>query len=469
MHDSNLQDNEPEITVVLKDSTCSKRRQPIGHVSTDGDVPEVRTLPSTGTRQPPTPNNHQDDEDTAMDTCFPIVRPLGVIEEFFWLFDHSSPLHFCVAAEVKGRTRVADWRAAVDGLQVRHPMLSVSIDSSQHRVPHFYKNGGRLPLRVAPLGTTWEREAEHEIATLFDPTEGPLARVVLIHESERSFVLLVTHHAISDGLSSIYMLRDLLKALSGQQLAPYDFPPSIDQILGAPTRPTSAPGRRLSHALAFERLKKPVHVKGLAVAPETTNLLRERARREGATMHGIVCAAATLAGRAIDAAWRDRAVSIVSPVDLRKLLQLNDECVVAVSKTSTVVEPNAPSDMWEMARSITASILPAKTLEGGAPVFNAVYEAMSTDMDEADGARFNAAVFSDTMLVSNLGQVPFSSSIGELSIEALWAPVVLRGHDAEQNIGVSTINGALHLVHSSWTPLPGFLEEVQARLENASR
>lgn len=121
-----------------------------------------------------------------------------------------------------------------------------------------------------------------------------------------------------------------------------------------------------------------------------------------------------------------------------------------------------------MARSITASIFPAKTLEGGAPVFDAVYEAMSTDMDETDGARFNAAVFSDTMLVSNLGQVPYSSSIGELTIEALWPPVVLRGHDAEQNIGVSTINGALHLVHSSWSPLPGFLEEIHARLQNAS-
>ncbi|TCR73371.1 condensation domain-containing protein [Rhizobium sp. BK376] len=405
-----------------------------------------------------------------MDTCFPTLRPLGVIEEYFWLFDHSSPMHFCIAAEVKGRTRVSDWRAAVDALQARHPMLSVSIDSSQQRVPHFYRtSGGRVPLRVAPLGTTWEREVEREIATLFDPTEGPLARVVLIHESEKVFVLLVTHHAISDGLSSIYMLRDLLEALSGQQLAPYDFPPSIDQILGAPTRPTSAPGKRLSHALAVERLKKPVHVKGLAVASETTTLLRERARREGTTMHGIICAAATLAGRAIDAAWRDQAVSIFSPVNLRKLLQLNDECVVAVSKTSTVIDPKAPSDIWEMARSVAASLLSVKTLEGGAPVFSAVYEAMSTDMDETDGARFNADAFSDTMLVSNLGQVPFSSSIGELTIEALWAPVVLRGHDTEQTIGVSTINGSLHLVHSSWYPLPGFLEEIQARLQNASR
>jgi hypothetical protein len=89
-------------------------------------------------------------------------------------------------------------------------------------------------------------------------------------------------------------------------------------------------------------------------------------------------------------------------------------------------------------------------------------------MDEAEGARFNADAFSETMLVSNLGQLPYSSSIGNLTIEALWAPVVLRGHDGEQTIGLSTVNGALHLVHSSWYPLPGFLEEIEHRLQKAS-
>jgi Condensation domain len=404
-----------------------------------------------------------------LDTDFEVVRPLGVIEEFFWLFDHSCPKHFCVVAEIKGRTLVTDWSAAVDALQARHPMLSISIDSTRQRVPHFHRGSRRpVPLRVAPSGTTWEREAEREINTLFDPTEGPLARVVLIHELEKSFVLLVTHHAIADGLSSIFMLRDLLSAISGQRMDPYEFPPSIDQKLGVPTRPSSAPGKKFSHTLAVECLKKPVHVTSLILKPETTNRLRQRARREGTTIHGIVCAAATLAGRNIEPSWRDNAVSIFSPVDLRKLLELNDECVVAVAKGSTVIESNASNDAWEIARSVTASLLPLKTLEGGAPVFSAVYEAMSTDMDEADGARFNADAFSETMLISNLGQLPYSPSIGNLTIEALWAPVVLRGHDAEQTIGVSTVNGALHLVHSSWYPLPGFLEEIERVLQNVS-
>jgi hypothetical protein len=64
-----------------------------------------------------------------------VVRPLGAVEEFFWLFDHSSPKHFCLIAEIDGRTTVSDWRVALDALQQRHPMLSVSIDSTYNRVP----------------------------------------------------------------------------------------------------------------------------------------------------------------------------------------------------------------------------------------------------------------------------------------------------------------------------------------------
>lgn len=50
-----------------------------------------------------------------------VVRPLGVIEEFLWLFDFSSPKQFSVIAEVEGETTVQEWRAALDKVQIRHP------------------------------------------------------------------------------------------------------------------------------------------------------------------------------------------------------------------------------------------------------------------------------------------------------------------------------------------------------------
>lgn len=399
-----------------------------------------------------------------------VVRPLGVIEEFLWLFDFSSPKQFSVIAEVEGETTVQEWRAALDKVQIRHPMLSVCIDSIQQRVPHFHSvHDCPIPLRISAPGTAWEREAEREIRELFDPTQAPLVRVVLIHEAGRSVVLVTAHHSVADGMSSVFLVRDLLLALSGRPLERYPFPSSVDQLLGVPTRQTAAPGVGFSHILAEECLEKDVRVDSRLISADLTERLRSRARKEGTTMHGIICAAAATAGRKVDVSWRRDPVSVFSPVDMRKLLHLQDECVVAFSKASTTIEPNPSGSLWDMARFVRESLLPFQTLGGLEPGFKAIYEAMSTDMNEAQGALFNAAGFSETMMVSNVREVPYGSDFGRLKLKSLWAPVMLRGHEQEQTIGAATINGTLHLVHTSWKPVPGFLEGIERELHEACR
>jgi hypothetical protein len=44
---------------------------------------------------------------------------------------------------------------------------------------------------------------------------------------------------------------------------------------------------------------------------------------------------------------------------------------------------------------------------------------------------------------------------------------VLLGIEGEQMIGSVTFNGALHLLYSSFTPLPGLLETVSETIESA--
>lgn len=397
-----------------------------------------------------------------------VVRPLGVIEEFLWLFDFSSPKQFSVVAEVEGETTVSAWRAALVDVQRRHPMLSVRIDSSRHRVPQFYQaDNCSIPLRVCPPGTNWEREAEREIRTLFDPIRAPLVRVSLIHEPRRSVVLITAHHSVADGMSSVFLVRDLLLAITGHSLESYPFPPSMDQLLNVPPRQTSASGVTFSHALAKKYVQKDVHVRSRVVSKDLTRRLQTRARAEGTTIHGVVCAAATAAGQKLDPSWRENPVSIFSPVDLRKLLHLQDECVVAFSKASTIIEPSRSGNLWDVARYIRDSLLPFTTLEGSEPGFKAVYEAMSADMNEQEGALFNAAAFSETMMVSNVRQVPYDTDFGKLRLKSLWAPVMLRGHAPEQTLGVSGINGALHFVHTSWNPVPGFLDGIERELHDA--
>jgi NRPS condensation-like uncharacterized protein len=397
-----------------------------------------------------------------------IIRPLGAVEEFLWLFDHSSPKHFCLVAEVQGRTTVSDWRAALDALQERHPMLSTSIDTTYNRVPHFRNVAGEpIPLRVAEGSTPWEREVEREMRTPFDPTKAPLIRAVLMLNTENAFVILVAHHSVADGMSLVFLLRDLLKALSGQPLTRYPFPRSLDEIVGAPVRTSTEPGIAFSQDLAKKCVETPVHVKSTVLSKELTTLLLKRTREEDTTIHAIICAALAVAGRSIDQPWRENPLRIFSPVDIRRLVGLEDQCMAAFSKAVSVIEPNPMGSLWDLARFIRSTLLPFKTVEGNVPVLSAISGAMATNMNVEQGAEFNRAAFSEELMVSNVGLLPYSPDFGKVTIQSLWAPSLLRGFGPEQTIGVATVNGSIHLLHTSWIPIPGLLETTELKLAEA--
>jgi hypothetical protein len=141
--------------------------------------------------------------------------------------------------------------------------------------------------------------------------------------------------------------------------------------------------------------------------------------------------------------------------------------VDALSKAVTVIEMNSAADLWELVRFVRDTLLPFKTAEGNAPVFAELSGAMATNMNVEEGMAFNSAAFSEELLVSNLGAVPFEPDFGRVTLRSLWAPVFLVGHAQEQTIGVATINGSIHLVHTSWIPIPHLLKRIEEKLEEA--
>jgi hypothetical protein len=70
-------------------------------------------------------------------------------------------------------------------------------------------------------------------------------------------------------------------------------------------------------------------------------------------------------------------------------------------------------------------------------------------------------------MLSNLGRLPFDSTFGRLRLEALWAPCALRGIEGEQTLGAVSVNGSLHLTHTSPAPIPGLLSGMEEELRKA--
>jgi hypothetical protein len=395
----------------------------------------------------------------------------------FWLIDQNRSVHFAVTAQIVGKASPDDWRQALDRVQGRHPIFSVCIDGSPGSVPRFRQvDAAPIPLRIVEGNprTSWEAEVGEELATPFDPSRAPLIRAVLIQGSRDTALILVAHHSIVDGLSVAYAIRDTLSALSGGLLEPLPLSPSQEEILGACAGPATLAGapEQQDHAPAGNPATyRPLDdarptVKGLRLAPALTASLRDRARQEGTTVHGALCAAFAIAGRQLSADWREIPLRIASPISTRQILDVGESCGVFIGAAIGVFDWQAIG-FWELARDAKTAVAPGQTRDGVTALLSAFEEVVGNGAEIAAAAEFIAAALAHEATLTNLGVLTFDSRFGPLKLEAMWGPTVLLGMEGEQTIGVATVNGSICLTHTGHAPPEGLLEAMRGVLVEA--
>jgi NRPS condensation-like uncharacterized protein len=394
-----------------------------------------------------------------------LLRPLGAFEELFCLFDQDFPTNGALAAQITGHTTVPQWRDALDAVQQRHPLLSVCIDTTFNRVPHFRRViGQRIPLRVVTShNARWQREIAEEVNAPFTPDQAPLFRAVLLHQETHCIFILSSHHAVCDGSSRIFLLRDILLALSGHDLEALPLAPSREILFGAQQRTSAEPGLL---SFAAQRPHLP-YVEGIKLAPEQTTALQRRAREEGVTIHAAISAALTIAGRAIDESWRNNPLRIMSPAEIRDMLGLEDQCMVSFGGGEISVAPGASMTFWELARFAKDGLSTVKSGENISRMIDLQTAAVSSNLSVEQASELKRNAFNAQVMFTNLGRLPFDCTFGSLKLETLWAPCALRGIEGEQTLGAVTVNGSLHLTHTSPAPIPGLLAGIEEELRKA--
>ena len=405
------------------------------------------------------------------------LRVLGPSEHYFWLSNQTSPKHFVVAAQIGGFTKVASWQVAFTAVQQRHPLLQVCIAEDQVGAPYFRRlNEPGIPLRVVHGGVSenWEREVSRELATPLPLKGGPLVRVALMHEENRSTVIVSAHHSIADGLSLTFIVRDLLRALSGGSLEKLQLTPSQEDLCEAPgadpveVEPNPPTPRSVRPGRLPDRSRSAPSVQSLRLSAEISGELRNRARQERTTVHGALVASVSLAGRQISSEWMEEPVRVISPVDNRKLLGLNDECLLSIVFPITEHGPR-DAQFWDVARGVTRDLAPARTKNGVAATFAAFGQLISSGPDAKAISQFELQMCANETMMSNLGVLPIERNYGDLILEAFWGPSVFVGIEGEQMIGAATLHGAIHLLHSSYTPIPLLLQTTRRFLLEALR
>lgn len=403
------------------------------------------------------------------------VRPLGVFEQLLWVLEQHSPTHFVVGAQIAGPTTVQQWRTAVDALQTRHPNASLYIDLDEKEIPNFYRNASaQIPLRVLPgHETNWEREMEKELATPFNAKEAPLLRAVLLHQPERAVLLLSAHHSIADGLSLVFAIRDIVRVLSGAVLDPLPPLPAYESLIDLPIAPssqtdTAAPAPELGPpGVLREASSAKPRIHHINFAQSLTSRLQERVREEKTTVHGALMAATALAARQRSTFLGDRSTRILSPVNARTALDpMMEDITLCTSGAIAALQPSSIQQFWDLARQGRTGVAPAQTLEAIAGMISLLKQSFGEKVTLEAALQLMTDGFASDVVISNLGNISFGQ-FGHLKIERIWGPAVLVGLENEQVIGVATVNGSLSLLHSSYTPLPAFLETIHEIIRSA--
>jgi hypothetical protein len=307
-----------------------------------------------------------------------------------------------------------------------------------------------------------------------------LLRATLLHGEQRSIVILAAHHSIGDGLSLTFLLGDLLRAVSGLKLVRSQETDAVERLVER--RYAEAVGAVPLHTGNVPEIaevkRKPKefrqadgsapHVEALRLTPDMTTCLRDRARAEGTTVQSALGAAFAAAITHLAPNEHLEPLRILSPVDLRRrLLDHSDHLAECASAVVLVDDCPRSHDLWTRARHLGqafVNIQSPTTLAG--KVLGT--DAMLANVNTPAGMKpIIADVFGSEALLTNLGVVSLPLEYGPLSLRAIWGPAVGLGFIGEQTLGATTFDNQLHLLHTSFTPIPGLLQRIAVEVSAA--
>jgi hypothetical protein len=157
----------------------------------------------------------------------------------------------------------------------------------------------------------------------------------------------------------------------------------------------------------------------------------------------------------------------MSPAEIRNLLGLKDECLVSFTNGEISIAPDASMTFWDLARFAKHGLSSVKSRESISRMIDLQSTAVFSNLTVEEAFQLKRNGFMAQAILSNLGPLPFESTFGPLTLESLWAPSALRGIEGEQTLGAITVNGSLHLTHTSPAPIRGLLVGMEEVLSKA--
>jgi hypothetical protein len=298
-----------------------------------------------------------------------------------------------------------------------------------------------------------------------------LMRATVLHERNRSTLILAADHAAFDGRSLVFILRNLLRSLAGESLGdPQRISPSQDELFGSrnPEAYTSALAEATDRT--FEVRAQDSGERFLPervwIEPPVTSSIALRARQEQTTVHGALTAAILLALRGQSRQWRDTLIRCESPIDNRATLKAGENPGLLITSGYTELAPTFSSGFWDLARQVRRDVNVHHTIAEAALSLARIRKTMSVEQDPDKLAAVNRQR-APTLVVTNYGRLG-PANYGRLQLQSI-SPFVNSGAPRTQTVSVATLSGLLCMTNVSIEPVASLLEKARTLLISESQ
>jgi hypothetical protein len=394
----------------------------------------------------------------------------------FYRYGERNPAHFSMVAEFGIVLAEEQLTAALLAIQQRHPLLSVHVEDRPASRLGFYRAESVAPIELAVHerdDLEWQFLAAEELARPFDRSRAPLMRAVLLNGPFNSAVLLTFEHTIADGISSVVILNDLVASLNGHHLTALGVPHSQEEMIALKLpwsrhqridEPPAPDARMLGprSIRPFDGTRSHVHAVALN-GPDTSRLVN-RCRTEQTTAHAAIVTAASR----IRATPRGEGfVRVVSPINIRGLINAGDGCADYIANTVTAMEPWDGCQFWDQARAVSAELSTARSAQVIATMPAMMQQIMPVDAETNAAERFLTTCVPWDLMISNLGVQDLAIS-GGIRPTAVWGPVLNTQIDGDYVTGVVTYQRRLRMVTCGYRPTADYLEDLATTLLQVS-
>ncbi|NHJ33364.1 MAG: hypothetical protein FK732_10925 [Asgard group archaeon] len=158
-------------------------------------------------------------------------------------FSIGQPYNLVIVLKIEGKISSEELKFALNKAQLKHPLLKARIELDENGVYWFTsENVQEIPIETFILENESETN-EHFLKNLetpfdFENNHLPLFRTTLLTSNKQTDLILCAQHTITDGLSMVFLTRDLLSFFNNPDanVIPIESPLRTEDILPSKTR-----------------------------------------------------------------------------------------------------------------------------------------------------------------------------------------------------------------------------------------